>query len=124
MQADVSFIGEVTPPDALALDELFDAFVEEGVSARKQKTQAEPGKKDGGLTIGLAITGLVLSGIGSVVSILNYWQSTRPKYKVTVVRGETTVQVENLSPAQLPDAIKPLTATGDVQKTQILITPK
>ena len=53
--------------------------------------------KDGGLIIGLTIAGLGLSAISAIVSTLSYWLSRKPKYKISLVLGDKTYEISNLS---------------------------
>jgi hypothetical protein len=123
MDASIAFAGVTTEEDAKALDELSEALHEDGIANQPIKAPLEPGRK-AALTTGIAITKLVLSGIASLVSVLNFWQKTWPKYKVMVHRGNVKIEVENLSAYELQEAVKTLTAAIGEPKTEILLATK
>ena len=55
-----------------------------------------PGVKDA-VAIGLAIAGLAVSSIGTLISAVSLWQAQRPQYKVTIRRGDVQFEIGNLS---------------------------
>ncbi len=73
-----------------------------GIPVERKKLPAKQGDKDGGLVIALTLT---LSAIGTLISVLSYWQSTRTKASFTLKRGDVTVTVENVSPAKIQELV-------------------
>jgi hypothetical protein len=120
MDASIDFAGILTAEDAIALDELSEALHQDGIANQPVKAPLEPGRK-AAPTTGIAISKLVLSGVASLVSVLNFWQKTRPKYKVTVHRGDVKIEVENFSASELQEVVKRLTAAVGNPKTEIII---
>ncbi len=96
------------------LTELANDLIEAGLSV-EPATVTVPGRKDGGLTIGISLASLALSGISTLVGALAYWKSTRPKYSVTIKQGDTTFQVTNLDQAEILDVTEKLTKGSAAQ---------
>lgn len=88
-----------------------------GVSVEREQTPGEIGQKDGGLTIALAIAGLALSGVSTLIATLSYWKSKIPKCSISVTRGETTLSIDNLSPKK----VERLISDQSVNPDEILI---
>jgi hypothetical protein len=66
------------------------------------------GVKDGGLTIALSIASISISTIGTIISVLGYWKSQRPKYSISVESGSKTIAIEKVDPDSLRDVISEL----------------
>ena len=49
------------------------------------------------LTLAIAIAGLALSAISTLVSVLAHWQSRKPKYSISVPIQNRTIELSNLS---------------------------
>ncbi len=64
------------------------------------------GGKDGGLTASIAIGSLILTGIGTLVSVLNLWLSTRPKYTATLKLDDVQITIASHSPEDLEAKIQ------------------
>jgi hypothetical protein len=71
-----------------------------------------PGVKDGGLTIAIALTGLVLSSISTLVTVLSYWNSKKPKYAVTLKSQGTTFNLTSLDKNEIRNVVQKIKA-GD-----------
>lgn len=123
MDAAISFSGVLTEDDAVALDELAEALTQDAIANQPVKAPLKPGQK-AALTSGIVISKLILAGIGSLISVLNFWQKTRPKYKVTINRGDVKIEVENLSAVDLQEAVKAMNAAAEAATTTILIATK
>ena len=123
MDASISFSGVLTGDDAVALDELAEALAQDAIASQPVKAPPKPGQK-AALTAGIAIPKLILSGVGSLISVLNFWQKTRPKYKVTINRGDVKIEVENLSAVDLQEAVKAMNAAAAATTTTIVIATK
>lgn len=122
MDVRLEFVGDLTDETSYALDELAAVLSEEGLSNRRERSDSQAGRKDGGLTLAIALAGLGVSAIGTLVSVLSYWRSTRPKYKISVSRGSVTIDVENLNAAQISDVTARLMAVGQSDGTLVEIT--
>lgn len=122
MEATISFAGDADAESASYLDELATSLNENDVATELIKSPIEAGRKDGGLTIAIGIATLVGSGVATVLSVLTFWQKSRPKYKVTVIRGSVKIEIENLSAGQLDSAVDKINTAIEPPKTMILIT--
>ena len=73
MDAHIRWSQNVTEEDAYLLEKLADLIKRDGdVSVNLDKQEVKPGEKDSGLTIDIAIAGLALSGISTLISVLSY----------------------------------------------------
>jgi len=81
---------------------------EADIPVELEKDSPKEGNKDGGLTIALSITGLALSAVATFVSVLSYWKSQQPRCSVSITCGDITIELDNISPAQLQAVIKKL----------------
>lgn len=124
MDAIIQFMGSVDEEDSYALDELAEALAQDGLTNQLEKSPTRRGRKDGGLTIAIALAGLALSAVGTLVSVLSYWKSTRPKYNVSISRGEVTIAIENSTPKQVQETIAKLTKSQAQTNTIVQITTK
>lgn len=87
--------GTVSSEFSAAIDQLRDELAQADIQSQRACIKIH-GAKDGGLTIGLTIVGLALSGITTLLSCLSFWKSTRPDFTITVQRGDATITVKNL----------------------------
>lgn len=78
------------------------------IPVQLEKDSPKEGNKDGGLTIALSITGLALSAVATLVSVLSYWKSQQPNYSVSIECGNTTIKLNNVSSDELQAVIKKL----------------
>ena len=100
MKVQISLTGNVDAVDAAALDEVATSLGSERIDINVTKLRV-PGVKDGGLTIGIALAGLALTGIGTLVSVLSYWKSSKPQYVVKINAGDTTYTVKSTDPKDI-----------------------
>lgn len=122
MDVRIAFVGQPTDETSYAFDELAAVLSDEGLSNRKEQSIPQAGRKDGGLTLVIALAGLGVSAIGTLITVLSYWKSTRPKYRISVSRGAVTIEVENLDAAQISEATTRLTAVGQHDGALVEIT--
>lgn len=70
------------------------------ISVDIDKIENKKGVKDGGLVIGLTIVGLALTGISTLISIIQYWEQKQlekqEKYQVSINLNNNTYTIENL----------------------------
>ena len=95
MHVDIVPTGSVNLQMMHDLDELREQLRADGLDATGSRA-ALPGVKDGGLTIAIAIGGLVASSVSSLISALSYWSSQKPSYTLTVQAGTRTLQISQL----------------------------
>ena len=89
---------------------------------KRNKDAPQPGRKDGGLTIGLTVAGLVLTGIGTLVTALSYWKSQQPKCSISITRGNVTLVIDNIPPDQLRSEIAKLEGENSSSEIKVLIS--
>jgi hypothetical protein len=112
VDVNVGFRGVVGVEDATQLDALTEALADADLSPDATKLVA-PGIKDGGLTIGIALAGVGLSTVSTVISALNFWLSTRPKYSAEIKRGGTTFKMTGLDQRELLELSAALSDEGE-----------
>lgn len=91
------------------LAELADQLVRADLPA-SATTVAVPGVKDEGLVTAISLAGLVLSSVSTVVSVLVYWASTKPQYRVTLETDAATYELSNLDKQEVRTVIQELEA--------------
>jgi hypothetical protein len=89
------------------LSALADILVDGDISVERTKISL-PGVKDGGLTTAISVATLGLSAISTMITALSYWNSTRPKYKISVKSEDVSYELSNLSKAELRTVINSL----------------
>jgi hypothetical protein len=67
------------------------------------------------LAIGVAALGVAVSTVGSIIGALSLWVSQRPKYSITVQRGDYTCTFSNLNKSQTLEIIQKLEAAEAIQ---------
>ena len=113
MDAIVQLAGPVSQADSYALDELAEGLLQDGLAPSVQKAPPAAGRKDGGLTLAISLASLGLSAIGTLVSVLSFWRSTHPEYKILIKRAGVEVAIENPNTQQIREATAALTADGE-----------
>ncbi|RWX48368.1 hypothetical protein VT98_11623 [Candidatus Electrothrix communis] len=96
--------------------------VECDLSVKRNKSAPQQGEKDGGLTIGLTVAGLVLTGIGTLIAALSYWKSQQPKCSISITRGNVTVVIENIPPDQLRSEVAKLEKEESSSEIKVLVS--
>lgn len=102
---------------SLALNELRDSLQESGINVEPSFGKAMEGSKDGGITLGLAIAGVTLTAIGTLISAIALWGSKR-NYSITFKTGDSTFSANNLSASEartIAEAIKDKALASDLQ---------
>lgn len=125
MNVDIEFEGNVTAEDSYELQKLADGLnddLQERVLLKK--SPAERGVRDGGLVIGIAIATLAVSSIGTLFTVLSYWNSNRPTYTVTLSSGRIKVTFGNLGPKGIQEIIRKFKASPNVSDTKVRISKK
>jgi len=107
MNVDVVPSGSIGLEMMRDLEELREQLQVAGLDAQGARA-ALPGVKDGGLTVAIAISGVVLSGISTLVSVLTYWSSNKAKYTLTLSAGGTTLEMAQLDKAGIQAAMQQL----------------
>ena len=118
IRIDITFHGKfATQEDTTTLaDQLrqADLSIEE-----QRRSPAEPGVRDGGVVVGIAVASLAVSAVSAFVSALSYWHSTRPKFTVTVQNDDITVTVGNLATKTAKETIYALLANAQPQDVKV-----
>jgi hypothetical protein len=83
-----------------------------------------PGVKDGGLTVGIAAAGLLLSSISSAVSVLTYWNSRKPRYTLTIEHGNQTVQIANMNQDGVKALVESMDASAESRALLVRVAAK
>jgi hypothetical protein len=92
----------VTSEDSYDLESLSRLLTTDcNLTVKEEKIKSLSNVKDGGLMVGIAIVGLVLTAIEPFISVLTYWQSQNPKYSATMVIDNITYTIENISPQKI-----------------------
>ncbi len=89
---------------------------------QRNKNAPQQGVMDGGVTIGLTVAGVVLTGIGTLVAALSYWKSQQPKCSISITRGNVTIVIDNISPDQLRSEVAKLEKEESSSEIQVLIS--
>jgi hypothetical protein len=108
MNVEVQFEDNASPHDSSEMQRLMEALADADLRVQPKQQRPKSGSKDSGLMVGLTIVGLVLSGIGTVASVLSTWTSMRDNYSVSITRGHVTVTINGLSSKDLHEAVKQL----------------
>ncbi len=111
-----SILGAINKDLAHDLDSLADLLIQNDIDVNAKKTIAQ-GKKDAGVTTALAIASLGLSAISTLITVLSYWSSTRPKYKVSVQSRKVTYELDNIDKNELRNVITNLKSEDPDQLT-------
>jgi len=82
------------PDIGLALNELCDELQQHDLQAVAE-TSMKYGRKSA-LTTGIIITTLALTAVSTLVTVLQYWSSRKPRYRVTMKLGGTEEEVSGL----------------------------
>lgn len=90
----------------------------------QRATATVPGAKDSGLTVAISLAGLAVSAMSSVLSVLTYWSSQRPRYSLTIQAGPKTLQVSGLDRAGIQALLRDLKEEPDGSGFVIRVRPK
>ncbi len=124
MNVNVRYEGKPSPQDSYEIQQLMEAFADADMVVKPKRAEVKPRQKDSGLMIGLTIAGLVLSALGTVVSVLSAWSSMRDNYSVSITRGDVTVEVSGLSAKGLQESVKRLRASKGASRLAVQISRK
>lgn len=117
MEINIAFQEKPDIETSIALNELRDSLQESGINAKPSIGKAMEGSKDAGITIGLAIAGIALTAIGTLISAIALW-GTKRNYSITFKVGDSTFSANNLSASEaraITMAIKDKTLASDIQ---------
>ncbi|MEO0769101.1 MAG: hypothetical protein AAFY72_06650 [Cyanobacteria bacterium J06649_4] len=122
MRSYISFDGGIDSESSYQLQKLASLIEDEnGLTVALEKRPATQGERDGGLVTGIAIASLSLAAIQALVATLQYWESRQPKYSISVVFGDTTLQIDNLTEKQIEETIKRLQATSSGSSLEVKV---
>jgi hypothetical protein len=107
MQFQIKFDGNINPEISEDLKELEQLMKDDyGIVSIPEKQKPQIGVKDSGLTIGLAIAGLALTGIQTVIAAIQYWQSQRPKYTLSIICRDEIYILNNANKEDIDKIMK------------------
>lgn len=125
MNIQIEFTGAISEEDSYQINHLSTMIVKECYArVALIREPQQQGERNEGLVVGIAIANLALTSISTLIGILAFWQSSQPKYSVSITKGNTTYQVDNISERKLDEIIDKLNAQAEVSETQILIAHK
>ena len=117
----IAFQNEPSIDDSLALNELRDSILESEIPVEAKVKPSPKGVKDGGLTLGLAIAGITLSALSTLVSAISLWGSKR-NYSISFKSGDTTFSANNLKAHEARAIAKTLHDKSAASDIQILVS--
>jgi len=112
----IGFCGNASKEDAYELTHLAD-FIKKECDVFVQIEREKPGSgvKNGGLAVGIAITNLMVTSIGTIFATLAYWNSKKTKYSISVTRDNVTESIGNLDFKQYQQEIAMLPQDHRIQ---------
>lgn len=127
MDIRIKFQGDINQVISNDLIDLAELITEDcGVSVTQEKKKPEPGVKDSGLTIGLAIAGLALTGVQTAINAAQYWKSERPTYLLSISSGSQTYTLDNANKEEVDRILKIISSLPNdiTQNIEIKISKK
>lgn len=113
MNTYINFVDSLTDDDSYNLEQLAKLIEEDcDLQVKREKADSGQGIKDGGVTIGLTVAGLVISAIGTFIAALAYWKSQQPKYSLTVRIDNKILSIDNLPQEKVQEAIAELNSAS------------
>lgn len=104
------------------LNSLVDLIQNEAdLAVTREEEPAPAGSKDPLILTAIAIAGLALTGVTTVVSVLQYWQSQQSKYSITIKRGNASFQASGIKPKQLDAALAQLDSAASNSTVEVMI---
>jgi len=124
VKATIAFADKTQNPAKveIELDDL-DRLIQSETELRIQRISkpVQVGQKGVDLLVALEIINLSLTALGALISILNYWQSQKMNYTITVKKGNADIQLNNISPEQFESILASLQEESPSEEVQILI---
>jgi len=97
MEVAIELVGDISSEDSMALRRLAELVENDcELSVDIERAPVQPGTKDGGLAIGIAIASLTVASLETLFTAITYWKSRNPKYSISVKRDDVTEAIENL----------------------------
>ncbi|NEQ80747.1 MAG: hypothetical protein F6K26_10975 [Moorea sp. SIO2I5] len=129
MDAYIKFEGNVNEDDSYNLKKLANIIQEEcDLPVKVEKKEAEPGVRDGGLAMGIAIASLTLAAIQTLFSVLQYWESKQPKYSLSISFENQiirkTLLIESSSAEEIKTVISNLQAESSIDYIEVQVYRK
>ncbi len=103
------------------LNELAEMLEEAGFSLKPTEIFTQPGKKNGGVMLGLAIAGLLVSSIGTLLSLLAYYKEKHPHRRIDVSWKDTEISINDSLQKKLPNIVARFRTSSDVEEITIQI---
>lgn len=122
MHVKISFSQPVRPSDSSALTSLGEEFRKCGLECNADSQPSGEGAMDSGLTFALTIAGLLVSSIGTVVSLVAFWKQEN-KYKIRFRRGALTLTLEDPSAREIAETIRALNSIDEQSDIFVEVAP-
>ncbi len=103
------------------LNQLAEMLEEAGFSVEQTDTYVLPGRKDGGVILGLAIAGLVVSSIGTLLGVLGYYKKRDPHRSVEISWKDIQISINDFSSKQIQHIEGRFRSMSDVEEIVIRI---
>lgn len=114
MQIKIDFDGEDTTETSSDLKYLKEIMEQDcPVSISEEKQAAIPGDKDSGLMTGMTIAGFAFGAIQTAITVLQYWQSQRPKYKILIQFRNERYILDNASKEEVNKIVDAIRARAE-----------
>lgn len=127
MDVNIEFEGSITDEISYELNQLGDLIQQEcDTNVEFNKQELKPGVKDSGLVIGLTIAGLALSGVQTLISALQYWESKQQKYSISISLGNKKYYYSNIEKEKADELLAKIRQLPEnvLEKAEIKIVKK
>ena len=129
MDAYIAFENEVNEEDSYNLQELANLIKNEcDLSLEVEKKKSDPGIKDGGLAIGIAIASLSLALIQTLIQVLQFWESGQKTYSISItfknLISSKKILLKNQSLKDVTSIIEQLSTQSQINKIEVKIIKK
>ena len=109
--------GQITAEQSLALDELANLFeIDYDVPVERKKSTLIPGKK----SEFIEVVKISLMTITTLVTVVGFWMSTRPKTTITIANDGNKLTINNPTSADLEE-FKDFLIDAEAQQEEIVL---
>lgn len=125
MNVHIAFEESTTEEDVYNLEQLAALIEDEcNLAVKIERSEIQQGERDGGLAIGIAVVSLGLTAIQTLIGVLQYWESQKPKYSLSISINNQVFLIENLSRTQIEKVIKKLQGESPMSSIEVKILKK
>jgi len=122
MKAYIEFDGVVDAVDSYYLSQLAELIEKDtGLSVQRNEAETQKGVK-ADLVTGLAIASLALSSVGTLITVLTFFESQRPKYSISVTHEDAEVSIENIKRDEVQSLVSKLNLEKSSSDIRILVS--